>query len=98
MQAVAVRIMQGSVLGCSTWFLIRHALTYADLRDRTAPDMSALPKTTLTATEYLAIERAAETKSEFFDGEMFAMAGTTKNHARIVMNLSRELSARLKGR
>jgi hypothetical protein len=41
--------------------------------------MSALPKTILTATEYLAIERAAETKSEFFDGEMFAMAGTTKN-------------------
>ena len=60
--------------------------------------MSALPKTSLTAAEYLAIERAAETKSEFFDGEMFAMAGTTKNHARIVMNLSRELSARLKGR
>jgi Uma2 family endonuclease len=60
--------------------------------------MSALPKPALTAADYLAIERAAETKSEFFDGEMFAMAGTTKNHARIVMNLSRELSARLKGR
>ena len=60
--------------------------------------MSALPKPSLTAAGYLAIERTAETKSEFFDGEMFAMAGTTKNHARIVMNLSRELSARLKGR
>lgn len=60
--------------------------------------MSALPKPSLTAAGYLAIERAAETKSEFFEGEMFAMAGTTKNHARIVMNLSRELSGRLKGR
>ncbi len=60
--------------------------------------MSVLPKPSLAAAGYLAIERAAETKSEFFDGEMFAMAGTTKNHARIVMNLSRELSARLKGR
>lgn len=60
--------------------------------------MSALPKPSLTAAGYLAIERAAETKSEFFDGEMFAMAGTTKNHARIVMNLSGELRARLKGR
>jgi len=60
--------------------------------------MSALPKTILTAAEYLAIERAAETKSEFFDGEMFAMAGTTKNHARIVMNFGGELRARLKGR
>ena len=60
--------------------------------------MSALPKPTLTAAEYLAIERAAERKSEFFDGEMFAMAGTSKNHARIVMNFSRELSTSLKGR
>jgi Uma2 family endonuclease len=60
--------------------------------------MSALQKPTLSSADYLAIERAAATKSEFFDGEMFAMAGTTKNHARIVMNLSRELSARLKGR
>ncbi|MFA7344154.1 MAG: Uma2 family endonuclease [Terrimicrobiaceae bacterium] len=60
--------------------------------------MSALPKTSLTAAGYLAIERAAETKSEFFDGEMFAMAGTTKNHARIVMNFGGELRARLKGR
>jgi Uma2 family endonuclease len=60
--------------------------------------MSALPKSVLTSTNYLAIERAAERKSEFFDGEMFAMAGTTKNHARIVMNLSRELSSALKGR
>lgn len=60
--------------------------------------MSALPKHVLTPAEYLTIERASETRSEFFDGEMFAIAGTTKNHARIVMNLSRELSTALKGR
>jgi Uma2 family endonuclease len=60
--------------------------------------MSALPKHVLTSTEYLAIERAAETRSEFFDGEMFAMAGTTKNHARIVMNLGGELRTMLKGK
>jgi hypothetical protein len=29
--------------------------------------MSALPTTTLTVAEYLAIERAAETKSERYD-------------------------------
>ncbi|MFA7344149.1 MAG: Uma2 family endonuclease [Terrimicrobiaceae bacterium] len=57
-----------------------------------------LPKTSLTAAGYLAIERAVETKSEFFNGEMFAMAGTTKNHARIVMNFGGELRARFKGR
>ena len=60
--------------------------------------MSALPKSSLSAAEYLAAERAAETKSEFFDGEMFAMAGTTKSHARIVMNFGAELRAKLKGR
>jgi len=60
--------------------------------------MSALPKPVLTAHDYLAIERAAERKSEFYDGEMFAMAGTTKNHARIVMNFGGELRAALKGR
>jgi len=60
--------------------------------------MGALPKHVLTYTEYLVIERAAETRSEFFEGEMFAMAGTTKNHARIVINLGGELRAKLKGR
>jgi Uma2 family endonuclease len=60
--------------------------------------MSALPRSVLSPADYLVIERAAETKSEFFDGEMFAMAGTTKNHARIVMNIGGELRSRLKGR
>jgi len=60
--------------------------------------MGALPKHVLTSTEYLVIERAAETRSDFFEGEMFAMAGTTKNHARIVINLGGELRAKLKGR
>ena len=60
--------------------------------------MGALPKHVLTSTEYLVIEKAAETRSEFFEGEMFAMVGTTKNHARIVMNFGGELSTALKGR
>ena len=60
--------------------------------------MGALEKPMMTAAEYLARERAAATKSEFCDGEIFAMAGTSKNHARIVMNFSRELSNLLKGR
>ena len=32
----------------------------------------------LTEAEYLEIERAAEFKSEFFEGEIFAMAGGTQ--------------------
>jgi len=50
----------------------------------------------LTEAEYLRLERAAEFKSEFFDGEMFAMAGGTRAHSLISMNLGGELRSRLK--
>ena len=50
----------------------------------------------LTEAEYLEIERAAEFKSEFFDGEMFAMAGGTPQHSLISTNLAREFGNRLK--
>src|SRR5438552_11703787 len=44
----------------------------------------------LTESEYLDLERAAEFKSEFFHGEMFAMAGGTPSHSLIATNLARE--------
>ncbi len=59
--------------------------------------MSAVPKSKLTAVEYLAIERRAEYKSEFFRGEMFAMAGARYEHNRINDNLVFELTQRFKG-
>jgi len=60
--------------------------------------MSALPKRkNLTVDEYLAIERAAESKSEFFDGELFAMAGASHKHNEVNENLSIELGLRLRG-
>jgi Uma2 family endonuclease len=37
--------------------------------------VSTPPTTYLTPEQYLEIERAAEYKSEYYDGEMFAMAG-----------------------
>ena len=54
------------------------------------------PSRRLTETEYLEIERGAESKSEFFQGEMFAMAGGTPQHSLIATNLARELGNRLK--
>jgi len=48
-------------------------------------------ETGLSELEYLEIERAAGFKSEFFDGEMFAMAGGTFEHRVIATNLAREL-------
>lgn len=59
--------------------------------------MTAALKTKLTAKEYLAIETLAEFKSEFFQGEMFAMAGASLRHNFIRENLSGELHSRLKG-
>jgi len=49
--------------------------------------MSAVPKILLTPVEYLALERKADFKSQFFEGEMFAMAGASFEHNQIVANL-----------
>jgi Uma2 family endonuclease len=40
-----------------------------------------MPVQPLTEEEYLRIERAAFEKSEYHDGQMFAMAGGTPNHS-----------------
>jgi Uma2 family endonuclease len=53
--------------------------------------MSSQRTTLLTPEEYLEIERRAERKSEYFQGEMFAMAGASRPHVLIVANLVREL-------
>ena len=49
--------------------------------------MSALPSPLMTAQEYLELERKAAFKSEFLNGEMFAMAGASFPHNRLVWNL-----------
>jgi len=51
----------------------------------------------LREAEYLALERAADFKSEFFDGEMFAMSGGTPMHSLIATNLASEVRNNLKG-
>lgn len=60
--------------------------------------MDAQTKPHLTPEEYLAIERRSETRSEYLDGEMFAMTGGSRNHNLIVLNVGRELSLQLKTR
>jgi Uma2 family endonuclease len=53
----------------------------------------------LSVEQYLAAERVAETKSEFHDGQMFAMAGGTGLHSQLAAALTRELGnlAKAKG-
>lgn len=58
--------------------------------------MSTSPQRSfLTAEEYLAIERRAEFKSEYFNGEMFAMAGASRPHNRIASNIIRTVDTQL---
>ena len=55
------------------------------------------PVSKLTAEQYLAMDRAAEFRSEFVDGEMFAMAGASNAHGLIQGNLFAELHMALRG-
>ncbi len=50
-----------------------------------------------TPEEYYTLERVATYKSDYYDGEIFAMAGGTSRHSLIVMNVGGELRQRLKG-
>lgn len=62
--------------------------------------MTAQPARKLyTFDEYLALERAEGIRYEYYDGEVVAMAGSTKRHNLIVQSLSRILYpiARKKG-
>jgi len=59
--------------------------------------MASHPATKLTEQEYLALERAAEFKSEFFRGEMFAMSGASLRHLFLQSNIQGELYAALRG-
>jgi Uma2 family endonuclease len=57
--------------------------------------MQLATQSKLAEAEYLAIERRATVKSEFFDGEMFAMAGGTEAHSLIAGNVIRKLGNQL---
>lgn len=61
--------------------------------------MSALPQRKyISPEEYLTAERESLERHEYFDGEIFQMAGASLNHAAITGNVGAELHAQLKGR
>lgn len=59
--------------------------------------MSAQPQVRVTPEQYLEIDRASEFKSEYYDGWIVAMAGSSSPHALITLNIGGELRERLKG-
>ena len=59
----------------------------------------ALPKHRfISPDEYLARERAAETKSEYLRGEIYAMSGGSPEHSTIIVNVTAAIVAQLKGK
>ncbi|MEK8016928.1 MAG: Uma2 family endonuclease [Candidatus Parabeggiatoa sp.] len=61
--------------------------------------MSAQPQSVyITPQEYLTIEHEAEYKSEYFDGEIFAMSGASPKHNQITINVSAEIQTQFKKR
>ena len=60
--------------------------------------MATTNKLAVSPQEYLALERQSETKNEYYQGEIVALAGASEKHNLIVVNLIGELRAQLKGR
>lgn len=60
--------------------------------------MSALPRVRITPDEYLDLERRGRVKSEYIDGDVYAMAGASRKHILITFNLVRLLGVQLVGR
>jgi Uma2 family endonuclease len=61
-------------------------------------EVTTQPESHITPEEYLALERQAATKSEYLDGEMFAMSGATREHTQIAGNITTELNVQLMDR
>jgi Uma2 family endonuclease len=57
----------------------------------------AAPKRSVGVAEYLAMERSATEKHVLWDGEVFAMAGGSREHNLLVAAVLRELGVRLRG-
>lgn len=60
--------------------------------------MSRQVKIYISEEEYLALERAAEYKNEYVNGEIFAMTGASRKHNLIAGNVIGELRQQLKGK
>lgn len=53
---------------------------------------------TYTVAEYLAMEEVAEYRSEYFEGEIFAMAGGSPSHDRIASDCDRFIGDAIQGK
>ena len=63
-----------------------------------APKRQTQREPRCTVNEYLRLERAAEGRSYYLDGMVYAMAGESDDHGDISMNLALMLGSQLKGK
>lgn len=54
--------------------------------------MTQSAKKYYTLEEYLALEEVAQTKNEYYRGEIFQMSGGSHNHNTITLNIASELN------
>ncbi len=59
--------------------------------------MSSLPQQRYTPEEYLEMDRKAERRSEYVNGEIMEMAGASREHNRITLNIGTALTVQLRG-
>src|SRR5688572_29175476 len=73
---------------------------FSDERDGRPPGPGAAllskPEHWISPEEYLEAERRAETKSEYFHGQIYATSGASLRHNKLVANLVGTLYAQLK--
>lgn len=60
--------------------------------------MSSLAQTWHTPEEYLSLERDAEYRSEYVNGQIYAMSGASREHNLIAVNIISALHSQFRGR
>ncbi len=59
--------------------------------------MASLPQRRYTPEQYLEMDRKADHRSEYVNGEILAMAGASRVHNRITLNIGAALTTQLRG-
>ncbi len=59
--------------------------------------MASLPQLRYTPEQYLEIDRKADHRSEYVNGEILAMAGASRIHNRITLNVGAALTTQFRG-
>lgn len=59
--------------------------------------MATAPESYVSERDYLQVERQSETKAEYVDGQVLAMAGASERHNRLLSNLIMQVGPQLRG-